>query len=102
MSFDHVTNSRIVDAMQAFADYCAYRDQCQSHGFGWSNTDRASAGFVVSIWEKARRADLLIKAAGITGVTANTWLWADAVEIHLKAGHLGHCNVDLIRSLLAA
>lgn len=101
MKFDLITNDRIVDAMQAYAGYVTYRDKCDGHGHSWANHTPKAAGFVVSIWEKARDADRLIKHAGLAGITANTWLWSRAVRSHIKAGHLDGFNTPLIEQMLA-
>lgn len=102
MKFDIATNDQIVDAINSFGEYKTYRQQCQDHldTFGFSGEEARLAPFHLTLWEKARNADLLIKKAGIEGISADSWLWANAVKGHLSAGHLNYCNVAHIRSML--
>jgi hypothetical protein len=101
MKFDYATNGDIVDAMEAYAYFVTYRDKCKLHNISWANTDKKAAGFVINIWELSRKADELIKKAGIEGITTDKWLWAGAVDRHIEAGHFDHCNMDHIKELLA-
>jgi len=103
MKFDIATNDLIVDALTAFGEYKTYRQQCQDHmgKWGFGTGEARFAPFVLSLWEKSRKADAAIRKAGIEGISADSWLWATSVKEHLKAGRYGHCNVDVIREELA-